>query len=165
MIPHQDPQGTISLKCVVITVSDTRTRANDSSGKLIQTLLTTAKHEIVGYEIVPDEPVMIERQLQQWQSQQVDVVIVNGGTGIAKRDRTLEAISRHLEKTLPGFGELFRFLSYQSIGSRAMASRAIAGVSGQTLIFSLPGSSNGVKLAMEELIIPELVHLNRQLQQ
>jgi molybdenum cofactor biosynthesis protein B len=93
----------------------------------------------------------------------VDVVIFNGGTGIAPRDTTYDAIENLLEKTLPGFGELFRFLSYQEIGSRAIASRAVAGVYRQKLIFSLPGSSNAVRLAMEKLILPELVHLLGQM--
>jgi molybdenum cofactor biosynthesis protein B len=96
------------------------------------------------------------------QDAHINAVIFNGGTGIAPRDTTYDTLEKLLEKTLPGFGELFRFLSYQEIGSRAMASRAVAGVYQGKIIFSLPGSSNAVRLGMEKLILPELVHLVKQ---
>lgn len=163
MLPHPDPVNPTPLNCVVITVSDTRTQEDDRSGELIKSLLQQEGHLTVGYEIIPDEPETIAHQFQTWTNQTVDVLIFNGGTGISKRDRTVEVISGILEQTLPGFGELFRMLSYQSIGSRAMSSRAIAGVYQEKLVFCLPGSTNGVKLAMEKLILPELVHLSRQI--
>lgn len=162
-IPHQD-QDLISVNCAVITVSDTRTPENDRSGQLIQQLLQQAGHQIGFYTLIPDEPEQIHAQLTFLNNHpQIEVVIFNGGTGIAPRDTTYDALVQLLEKILPGFGELFRWLSYQEIGSRAIASRAIAGVYGQKLIFSLPGSTNAVKLALEKLIIPELVHLTGQL--
>ena len=161
--PHPDPKG-MTVTCAVVTVSDTRSRETDKSGQLIQELLRDAKHTIEAYTIIKDEPASIQQLLEILGTRtNLDVVIFNGGTGIAPRDTTYDALSQLLEKTLPGFGELFRFLSYQEIGSRAIASRAVAGVYQQKLIFSLPGSSNAVRLAMEKLILPELAHLVSQL--
>lgn len=163
-LPHPDRQN-ISLSCAIVTVSDTRTPESDRSGQLIQHRLTEVGHQVVNYVILKDEPQSIIAHLEQLkQENRVQVIILNGGTGIAPRDTTYDALEGLLEKTLPGFGELFRYLSYQEIGSRAMASRAIAGVYGQMLIFSLPGSSNAVKLALDKLILPELNHLTRQIQ-
>ncbi|NJM73201.1 MAG: MogA/MoaB family molybdenum cofactor biosynthesis protein [Scytonema sp. RU_4_4] len=162
-IPHPDSPY-ITVKCAVVTVSDTRSKETDKSGQLIQELLRNANHAIEAYTIVKDEPAQIQEQMERLgQHSSLDVVIFNGGTGIAPRDTTYDTIEKLLEKTLPGFGELFRFLSYQEIGSRAMASRAVGGVYRQKLIFSLPGSSHAVRLAMEKLILPELVHLVGQL--
>lgn len=162
--PHPEPAGII-VSCAVITVSDTRSPETDRSGQLIQQLLTNAGHTVGTYTIVKDEPPQIQAQMQDiGSSAELDAVIFSGGTGITPRDTTYDAIASLLEKTLPGFGELFRWLSYQEIGSRAIASRAIAGVYRSKLVFSLPGSSNAVKLAMEKLILPELVHLVSQLQ-
>lgn len=146
------------VRCAVITVSDTRTVESDLSGQLLQTLLAEAGHQVSDYRIVPDEPQQI-RPLCQALAARVDCIILTGGTGIAPRDTTYDAIAALLEKTLPGFGEIFRHLSFQEIGSRAMASRAVAGVYQSTLIFSLPGSSKAVTLATEALILPELPHL------
>ena len=146
--------------CAVLTVSDTRTPATDQSGSLLQTGLTAAGHTVLDYRIVADEPDEIRALVTQWgQEAALEAVIVNGGTGIAPRDTTYDALDALLEKTLPGFGELFRQLSFQEIGSRAMASRAVAGVYQGKLIFSLPGSSKAVKLALDALILPELPHL------
>jgi len=162
-LPHPDTSK-ISVKFAVITVSDTRTPETDKSGQLIQQLLVNGNHAINKYEIIPDEPKQIQQQLELISiNPEIDVVILNGGTGIAPRDTTYDALEKLLEKILPGFGELFRSLSYQEIGSRAMASRAVAGVYQGKLIFSLPGSSNAVRLAMEKLILPELTHLISQL--
>ncbi|MCU0548559.1 MAG: MogA/MoaB family molybdenum cofactor biosynthesis protein [Leptolyngbya sp. Prado105] len=158
--PHPDAHG-ITVACAVITVSDTRNAETDRSGQLIQQLLTHAGHTIADYAIVPDEPDQIRSQLANLP--ELDAVILNGGTGIAPRDTTYDAIEQLLEKTLPGFGEIFRALSYAEIGSRAIASRAIAGIYENKLIFSLPGSSNAVKLGVEKLILPELVHLVTQI--
>ena len=159
LTPHPDSE-TIALNCAAITISDTRTSVTDSSGKVIQTLLTKAGHRVPVYTILPDEPSQIRDQLVQLgERADLDVIIFNGGTGMGQRDTTYDVISSLLEKTLPGFGELFRFLSYQEIGSRAMTSRAVAGVYRRKLVFSLPGSTNAVKLALHKLIIPELTHL------
>lgn len=162
-IPHPDP-ATLAVNCAVITVSDTRTPETDRSGQSIQQLLVEAGHSVAEYHILKDEPQQIQSHLKSLcLSDRADVAILNGGTGIAPRDTTYDAIALLLEKTLPGFGEIFRALSYEEIGSRAMASRAIAGVYHGKLIFSLPGSSGAVKLALEKLILPELVHLTQQL--
>ncbi|HEY9858311.1 MAG TPA: MogA/MoaB family molybdenum cofactor biosynthesis protein [Candidatus Obscuribacterales bacterium] len=161
--PHPD-SANIVVSCAVITVSDTRSFESDRSGQAIQQLLSAAGHRVNEYTIVPDEPVRIQAQIQALSQQaNLDAVICNGGTGIAPRDTTYDAIEQLLEKTLPGFGELFRWLSYQEIGSRAIASRAVAGVYQTKLIFSVPGSTKAVTLAMENLILPELVHLVSQL--
>ncbi|WP_017315381.1 MogA/MoaB family molybdenum cofactor biosynthesis protein [Mastigocladopsis repens] len=162
-IPHPDSPA-ITVTCAVVTVSDTRSPETDKSGQLIQELLCNANHSVEAYTIVKDEPMQIHEQMELLgKHPSLDVLIFNGGTGIASRDTTYDTIENLLEKILPGFGELFRFLSYQEIGSRAIASRAVAGVYQQKLIFSLPGSSNAVRLAMEKLILPELVHLVGQL--
>lgn len=161
--PHGDTQP-IHVDAAVITVSDTRTPATDQSGQVIQTLMESEGHRLVDYQILPDEPDQIRvRVLELCQRSPLDLVILNGGTGIAPRDTTYDAIAGLLEKTLPGFGELFRWLSYQEIGSRAIASRAIAGTCQGKLIFSLPGSSNAVRLAMTALLLPEISHLVKQM--
>jgi molybdenum cofactor biosynthesis protein B len=161
--PHPDSPG-MMVTCAVVTVSDTRSPETDKSGQLIQQLLVAANHIVGGYKIIKDEPAQIQAEIKRLgEISNLDVVIFNGGTGIAPRDTTYDAIEKLLEKTLPGFGELFRFLSYQEIGSRAIASRAVAGVYQNKLIFSVPGSSNAVRLAMEKLILPELVHLVSQM--
>ena len=164
-VPHQDREQ-ISLGCAVITVSDTRTSETDRSGRIIKELLINAGHLIQAYQIIKDEPEQIREILTQLSDrQEIRAIIFNGGTGIAPRDTTYDALESLLDKTLPGFGELFRFLSYQEIGSRAIASRAVAGIYRQKLVFSLPGSSNAVKLGLEQLILPELAHLNSQINQ
>lgn len=160
--PHPDTTE-ITVNCAVITVSDTRSPETDRSGQLIKQLLLDANHGVGAYTIVKDEPRQIQAQMEVLGHSDLDAVIFNGGTGIAPRDTTYDAIEGVLEKTLPGFGELFRWLSYQEIGSRAIASRAIAGVYRSKLVFSLPGSTNAVKLAMQQLILPELTHLVSQL--
>lgn len=157
--PHPDSAGA-TINFAVVTVSDTRTPETDKSGQLIQQLLRDAGYSIEAYTIVKDEPVLIQAQIDSFsKSTIINVIIFSGGTGIAPRDTTYDAIEGMLEKTLPGFGEIFRYLSYQEIGSRAIASRAVAGVYKQKLIFSVPGSSNAVRLGMEKLILPELAHL------
>jgi molybdenum cofactor biosynthesis protein B len=162
-IPHADTD-LLPVQCAILTVSDTRTVETDRSGQLLQQLLTEAGHVIAAYCILKDEPAQIQAQLIAFsQTPDLDSVIINGGTGIAPRDTTYDAIAQLLEKTIPGFGELFRWLSYQEIGSRAIASRAIAGVFQGKLIFSLPGSSSAVQLATQRLILPELRHLVKQL--
>jgi len=163
-LPHPDSQP-IAVHCAVITVSDTRSPETDRSGQIIQQLLQEAGHAIVDYLLVKDEPIQIQAHLRLLgQQSSLDAIILNGGTGIAPRDTTYDAIALLLEKTLPGFGEMFRYLSWQEVGSRAIASRAVAGIYKGKLVFSLPGSSNAVKLAIEQLIQPEIIHLVRQLQ-
>ncbi|HMM41001.1 MAG TPA: molybdenum cofactor biosynthesis protein B [Thermomicrobiales bacterium] len=149
-----------SVDCVVVTVSDTRTVETDKSGQIMRERLEAAGHRIVGYHIVRDEPAEIEQLLDRYAvAPDCQAILFNGGTGIASRDTTFDAISRRLEKTLPGFGELFRMLSFSEIGAAAMLSRATAGVLNGTLVISTPGSSNAVALAMDELIAPELAHI------
>jgi molybdenum cofactor biosynthesis protein B len=151
-----------NLHCFVLTISDTRTPATDTSGDGIVDALTTAGHEVIGRQIVRDEPSLV-RNVVLTRAPEAQVIITTGGTGITSRDTTYEAISGLLEKTLDGFGELFRMLSYDEIGSAAMLSRACGGTIGRTIVFALPGSPNAVALAMKQLIIPELGHISREL--
>ncbi|MFN2204013.1 MAG: molybdenum cofactor biosynthesis protein B [Caldilineaceae bacterium] len=150
-------QGSVAI--AIVTVSDTRTAETDTSGQTIRTLSEAAGHTIVEYRIVKDEPVQVGNALDECVAGGAQLIIFNGGTGISKRDRTYDVISQRLEKVLPGFGELFRMLSYQEIGAAAMLSRATAGVYRDAVIISTPGSTNAVRLAMEKLILPEIQHL------
>lgn len=156
---RQQAQGEGSVPIAIVTVSDTRTVETDTSGQTIRTLVEAAGHQVVGYAIVKDEPDQVAAVLEQFAAGAARLIIFNGGTGISQRDRTYDVISRKLEKTLPGFGELFRLLSYQEVGAAAMLSRAVAGVYRDKVIFSTPGSTNAVRLAVEKLILPELQHL------
>ncbi|MEZ4673612.1 MAG: MogA/MoaB family molybdenum cofactor biosynthesis protein [Caldilineaceae bacterium] len=143
----------------IVTVSDTRTPETDTSGQTIRTLVEDAGHLVVDYRIVQDEPEQVAAALDDFAAGAARLIIFNGGTGISQRDRTYDVISRKLEKTLPGFGELFRMLSFDEVGAAAMLSRATAGVYRNKVIFSTPGSTNAVRLAVEKLILPELQHL------
>jgi molybdopterin adenylyltransferase len=151
-----------SVRCFVLTVSDSRTEATDTSGDTIIEALRSAGHEVAGRRVVRDDPDLV-RQVVTSEAPAVDVVITTGGTGITSRDSTYEAITGILDKRLEGFGELFRMLSYEEIGSAAMLSRACAGTVGRTAVFSLPGSPHAVRLAMEKLIVPEIGHVVREL--
>lgn len=151
-----------SVRCYVVTISDTRTEANDTSGDAIVELLTSAGHDLVGRRIVRDDASALRGALRSQQTS-ADVIITTGGTGITMRDSTYEAITALLDKQLDGFGELFRMLSFQEIGSAAMLTRACAGTLGRTALFSLPGSEHAVRLAMTKLILPELGHVVREL--
>jgi molybdopterin adenylyltransferase len=152
------------VRCFVVTVSDTRTEATDSSGNAIAELLTTAGHAVSGRAIVKDEPGDVARVVaDQIASADVQVIITTGGTGLTSRDSTYEAIEGLIEKRLDGFGELFRMLSYEDIGPAAMLSRAVAGTARGTFVASLPGSEAAVRLAMTKLLIPELSHIAQQL--
>jgi molybdenum cofactor biosynthesis protein B len=155
-----------SIGCAVITVSDTRTKDTDKSGKLIRDLLLEHGHTISFYKIVKDEGNAIREALEEAiRKPGVQAVILNGGTGIAKRDVTIETIAPLFEKEIVGFGELFRMISYQEdIGSAAMLSRAAAGIYKNKAVFITPGSSGAVKLAMEKLILKELGHVIREIQ-
>lgn len=154
-----------SVRCKVITVSDTRTKETDKSGQLMIELLQDAGHEVVDYEIVKDEMEPIRNAvIMGCLNDNIDVVLTNGGTGIAKRDVTIETVRQLFEKEISGFGELFRLLSYQEdIGSAAILSRAIAGVISDKAVFSTPGSTGAVRLAMNKLIVPELGHVVKEL--
>jgi molybdenum cofactor biosynthesis protein B len=149
--------------CAVITVSDTRTLDTDLGGRTAVESLTDAGHQVLVREIVPDEPEKIETLLGDlFERDDVEAVLLTGGTGLGSRDQTFETVDRLLEKRLQGFGELFRMLSYEEIGPAAMLSRATAGLVGQTLVLSMPGSPAAVRLALEKLILPELGHLVRE---
>ena len=150
-------QGSVPL--AIVTVSDTRTPETDTSGQIIRTLAEAAGHHIVDHRIVKDEPDQVARALIDCAAGPARLIIFNGGTGISQRDRTYDVISRQLEKTLPGFGEIFRMLSYEQVGAAAMLSRATAGVYRNRVVFSTPGSPDAVRLAMEKLILPEIQHL------
>ncbi len=153
-----------SVGCFVITVSDTKTPETDTSGRLIRELLVAAGHQVAGSAIVRDEPTEVTRLVREaCVNRAVQVVILTGGTGITSRDSTFEAVDGLLDKRLPGFGELFRMLSYQDIGAAALLSRAQMGVHARTIVASLPGSPNACRLALEKLLLPELGHLVREL--
>lgn len=147
----------------VVTCSDSRNEANDDSGRVIRGALDGAGHTISGYEVVKDDPAELRHALEHAREAGARAVIVNGGTGIGRRDCTVETLEAIFEKRLPGFGELFRMLSYADVGSAAFLSRATAGTWGGMIVFSLPGSPQAAKLAMERLILPELGHLVREL--
>jgi len=151
--------GSRSVPLAIVTVSDTRTPETDESGALIRALAEAAGHTIVGYCIVKDEPAEVARALEEFSAGAARVVLFNGGTGISARDRTYDVISRAIEKPLPGFGELFRLLSYEQVGAAAMLSRATAGVVRGRVVVSIPGSPAAVRLALEKLLLPELAHL------
>ncbi len=144
------------VRCGVITVSDTRDVDSDESGKKIREMLMEEKHEIVGYEIVKDDSEEIKNIIQ---SIDAKVYILSGGTGISQRDVTADVLDDIIDKKLPGFGEAFRRLSFQEIGSAAILSRAVAGISDEKIYFALPGSVSAVDLAMKELILPEIGHM------
>jgi molybdenum cofactor biosynthesis protein B len=154
-----------SVSCAIITVSDTRTQETDKSGQLIRQLLEEKGYTIAEYAIVRDVYDEIKALLRKAADNMgVEAVLLNGGTGIAARDTTYEAVRDQLDKEMPGFGEIFRMLSFtEDIGSAAILSRAIAGTIGQTAVFSMPGSTGAVRLAMTRLIIPELGHVMREL--
>lgn len=161
MAVHEHKQHKHFVNCMVITISDTRTTRTDKSGNLMVTLLEGSGHQIEKKEIIPDESAAIKEITSSGlENPEIDIILINGGTGIAYRDVTIETIQPMFEKEITGFGELFRMLSFQEdIGSAAILSRAIAGVSKNTAVFATPGSSGAVKLAMERLILPELSHI------
>ena len=164
-VAEHKARGKKSIRCFVITVSDTRSEDTDSSGQIIKSMMEAKEHQIAGYRIVKDQPPQIEALLNEaLAAVEVDAVIVNGGTGIAPRDGTYEVVSRLLEKKLDGFGEIFRYLSYLDIGSAAIMSRAAAGTARGKVLISLPGSKGAVTLAMEKLVVPEIRHMVSQLQ-
>jgi len=157
-------QAPASIGCVVITCSDTRTEASDTSGQLMRRLLAEHGHRVIQHHLLKDEPSQIRDRIEAVvRMDAVQAIIINGGTGISRRDSTFEAIDAMLEKRLVGFGEVFRYLTFKDIGSPAIMSRATAGLYRGRIIFSIPGSESAVRLAMEQLILPELGHIVREI--
>lgn len=154
---HQAPS---SVACAVVTVSDTRTMETDRGGALLAEIVVAGGHQVVERQIVRDEPAEITILLQKYCSDTaVDAVLLTGGTGISARDRTFETVCKLVTTQLPGYGELFRMLSYEEIGAAAMLSRAVGGLIDRTVVLTMPGSTAAVRLAAEKLIVPELSHL------
>ncbi len=157
---HKHDAESIVARCAIITLSDTRTEQTDKSGQLIRQLLTDSGQLVANYKIIPDDPAQLEKLLANFLADAaIDVILTTGGTGISRRDQTISVIEKSLTQTLSGFGELFRMLSYEQIGSGAMLSRAIGGIAKDKLIFAMPGSTKAVEMAMSKLILPELSHL------
>jgi molybdenum cofactor biosynthesis protein B len=151
------------LGCAVVTVSDTRTLETDSGGQLVVDLLTAAGHEVRRREIIPDDPkVMTPLLLSLQGEEEVEAVLMTGGTGITSRDQTYETVTQLITRPIPGYGELLRMLSYEQVGAAAMLSRATAGLMQQTVVLTMPGSPRAVELAMQKIILPELCHLARE---
>ncbi len=149
-----------NLPCAVITISDSRTEENDVSGTMIMEKLEEAGHEIEEYSIIPDQYERIHEVISNLlEREDIKVIITNGGTGITDKDVTVEAVLPLLDKVLPGFGEIFRFVSYQEIGSAAIMSRAFGGTASGTVILCLPGSTGAVTTAMDKIVIPQLGHM------
>jgi molybdenum cofactor biosynthesis protein B len=151
------------VACFVITSSDTRTEATDESGRLIRELLGQAGHPVAGHLLVKDEPGALRAAIETASNAGARAVIISGGTGISRRDTAVETVLSLVEKRLDGFGELFRMLSYEEIGSAAMLSRAVAGCHRGMLVFALPGSAAAARLALTKLILPELGHAVREI--
>jgi len=151
------------IRCYVLTISDTRTEEDDTGGQLLRNLLVQDGHEVIGHAIVRDEAASVRAAIErQLDIKEVQAVITTGGTGISRRDGTYEVVSGLIEKRIDGFGELFRTLSFNEIGPSAMLSRACAGVAKGSILISLPGSQNAVRLGMTRLVLPELGHLVRE---
>lgn len=150
-------EGPVSV--AIVTVSDSRTPETDTNASFLREQLDRGKNEVVAYQIIKDEPDQVEDMLDRMAASDAQIIIFNGGTGIAPRDTTFDVLNRKLEKTLPGFGELFRMFSYDQVGAAAMLSRATAGVYQGKVVISTPGSNAAVRLAWEKLIGPELQHL------
>jgi molybdopterin adenylyltransferase len=173
-VEHQQRAASIVARCGVLTLSDTRTPETDVSGQHIQKLLAESKHAgsvhvgsghvVQSYQVIPDDPHVLETTLKAWLGDShIDCILTNGGTGVSKRDQTIPVIERIIDQPLPGFGELFRMLSYQQVGSSAMLSRAIAGIANGKPIFAMPGSTKAVDLAMTQLVLPQLKHILSEL--
>ena len=165
---HVHGAAPIAARCAVLTLSDTRTAETDKSGRRIRDLLEADGHAVAHYRVIPDEPQVLSSELDTLLARpDVDAVLTNGGTGISRRDQTIQVIERTLRQPLPGFGELFRMLSWEQIGSGAMLSRAAGGIAegsgGRKLLFAMPGSTAAVELAMSRLILPEIRHLLAEL--
>ncbi len=164
MSHHEHKAGApLEARIYYLTISDTRTEVDDTGGALAREMIESYGHQVVGYTIVRDEPAEVASVVRAVAARAgADVILTSGGTGISRRDTTYEALSGLLEQRLDGFGELFRMLSFKEIGASAMLSRAVAGVHNGVFVFAMPGSTNAVKLALGELILPELEHLLRE---
>jgi molybdenum cofactor biosynthesis protein B len=160
MAPGHHAKDARTVVCAIVTVSDTRTAEDDKSGAEIRRQVEAAGHRVGDYRIVADEPALVRRTVEELaEAGLVEVVLLSGGTGIAARDNTFEAVSSLLTKRIDGFGELFRMLSYEEIGAASMISRAVGGLVGTMALFSMPGSTAACRLAMEKLIVPQLAHV------
>jgi molybdenum cofactor biosynthesis protein B len=152
-----------AVRCAVVTISDTRTEATDTSGRAIADLMASAGHQVAARSLVPDDAARVRATLEDLLARaDLDAVLTTGGTGITSRDGTYEVVEALIDKFLDGFGELFRMLSYADIGPAAMLSRACAGLARGKILVSMPGSEAAVRLAMEKLVLPELGHLVRE---
>ena len=157
---HEEKAARLTtVQCAVLTISDTRTEAEDESGRLIQERLREAGHAVHSYRLVRNDLTAIQAEVMRLLEAGLHCIICTGGTGLSRRDVTIEAITPLLDKIVDGFGELFRHLSYQEVGTAAFLSRALAGTSRATVVIALPGSREAVRLALERLILPELKHL------
>jgi molybdenum cofactor biosynthesis protein B len=150
-------QGPVPV--AIVTVSDSRTPDTDENAIYLRDQIAAAGHQVVAYRLIKDDPQQVSSALDELAAGEARIIMFNGGTGISPRDTTFDALSRKLEKNLPGFGELFRMLSYEQVGAAAMLSRATAGVYRNRVVISTPGSPAAVRLAWEKLIAPELQHL------
>ncbi len=151
------------VACAIITVSDSRTLETDTGGQLLHELLTGAGFRVQARHIIPDDPARMRPLLESLRDdEQVDAVLLTGGTGLSSRDQTFETVAALVTKPIVGYGELFRMLSYQEIGAAAMLSRAVGGLMHRTVVLTMPGSPAAVRLAVERLIAPELRHLVRE---
>ena len=148
-----------SIAVAIVTISDSRTPETDPNGEYLQEQVRILGHQVLDYRVIPDDPDRLVQALDEIAGSGVQLLLLNGGTGISRRDNTFDVLSRHLEKVIPGFGELFRMLSYEQVGSAAMLSRALAGTYKGLIVFSTPGSPKAVRLAWEKLIAPELQHI------
>jgi molybdopterin adenylyltransferase len=158
---HHKQQAPASVRAAVLTISDSRTPETDQSGGYLRQSLLAAGHEVADYRLVKDDGAAIRDQLLAWiaTTPRIQVILTTGGTGIAKRDNTIEVVTALLDKPLPGFGEVFRMLSYQEVRGAAILSRATAGMAAQSLIFAMPGSLNAVETAWKGILGQELAHL------
>lgn len=162
-VAEHKSEAPASVRCVVVTISDTRSLETDTGGQTVVDHLTEAGHVVADRQIIPDSPEQMRPVLEHLRDRDdVDAVLMTGGTGISVRDQTYETVTTLLTKPLPGYGELFRMLSYEEIGAAAMLSRATGGLMGRTVVLTMPGSRAAVRLAMEKVILPELGHLVRE---
>ena len=161
---HRAAAAAVSANVAVVTLSDTRTADTDTSGQRIADLMVAAGHRVVDRQLLPDDPAALGPALIALLARpDVDAVLTTGGTGVGRRDQTIDVIDRLIDVPLPGFGELFRMLSWEQVGSGAMLSRAVGGVAHGKVVFAMPGSTAAVELAVSRLIVPELPHLLREL--
>jgi molybdenum cofactor biosynthesis protein B len=161
---REEAERITSLRLGVLTVSDSRTKENDESGAILRDRMTLAGHTVVVQELLPNDEERVRAVVTDWTARDdLDAVLITGGTGLGSRDRTIEAVRPLFDKELPGFGEIFRVLSYQEqVGAAAMLSRATAGSVRGRIVVSLPGSRAAVTLAVEKLLVPELAHAVRE---